>query len=139
MKESTKKLLLQIIKFGIVGVIATIIDYAFLIFFTEVCKINPVISTGLSFIISLIANYLLSMKFVFKAKKNLSKNKEILIFVITSTIGLGLNELLMYIGKDVLKINYLIVKKIDTLVVMVWNYVSKKILIEGKQESEEDV
>ena len=43
MKESTKKLLLQIIKFGIVGVIATIIDYAFLIFFTEVCKINPVI------------------------------------------------------------------------------------------------
>lgn len=138
MKESTKKLLLQIIKFGIVGVIATIIDYAFLIF-TEVCKINPVISTGLSFIISLIANYLLSMKFVFKAKKNLSKNKEILIFVITSTIGLGLNVLLMYLGEDVLKIHYLIVKTIATLVVMVWNYVSKKILIEGKQESEEDV
>ena len=134
MKESTKKLLLQIIKFGIVGVIATIIDYAFLIFFTEVCKINPVISTGLSFIISLIANYLLSMKFVFKAKKNLSKNKEI-----TSTIGLGLNVLLMYLGEDVLKIHYLIVKTIATLVVMVWNYVSKKILIEGKQESEEDV
>ena len=79
------------------------------------------------------------MKFVFKAKKNLSKNKEILIFVITSAIGLGLNVLLMYLGEDVLKIHYLIVKTIATLVVMVWNYVSKKILIEGKQESEEDV
>ena len=78
MKESTKKLLLQIIKFGIVGVIATIIDYAFLIFFTEVCEINPVISTGLSFIISLIANYLLSMKFVLKQKRIFLKIKKYL-------------------------------------------------------------
>ena len=52
---------------------------------------------------------------------------------------MGLNVLLMYLGEDVLKIHYLIVKTIATLVVMVWNYVSKKILIEGKQESEEDV
>ncbi len=136
-----KKLLIQMIKFGIVGVIAFVIDYSLMVLFVEVFHWNTVVSTGLSFTISLVVNYLLSMKFVFKAKENLSKKKEILIFVITSVIGLLINLLIMYIGDDLLHISYLIDKLVATVIVMIWNFVTKKLLLENnnlKKEKEHE-
>lgn len=132
-----KKLIMQIIKFGIVGVIAFCVDYIFLLLFTEVINIHPTISTGLSFVISLIVNYLLSMRFVFKVNANISKQKEIIIFVVTSCIGLGINVLMMHFGYDVWHFDYRFVKIVATFVVMIWNYISKKILLEGKKVESE--
>ena len=43
-----KKLLNQILKFGVVGGLAFIIDYGILIFLTEVFHINYLISTTIS-------------------------------------------------------------------------------------------
>ena len=45
----TEKLLIQIFKFGIVGVIATLIDFIFLYIFKEVCHLNTILSNTLSF------------------------------------------------------------------------------------------
>ena len=140
-RATMKKLLIQMIKFGIVGVIAFVIDYSLMVLFVEVFHWNTVVSTGLSFTISLVVNYLLSMKFVFKAKENLSKKKEILIFVITSVIGLLINLLIMYIGDDLLHISYLIDKLVATVIVMIWNFVTKKLLLENnnlKKEKEHE-
>lgn len=125
------KLIKQIIKFGIVGVIAFLVDEGFLMLFVEVFKWNEIVSGGLSFVISLIVNYLLSMKLVFKTKEGVSKTKEIVIFVVTSVVGLLINILMMYLGTEVWFINYLLVKVIATAIVMVWNFVTKKIFLEG--------
>ena len=56
-----KKLLNQILKFGVVGGLAFIIDYGILIFLTEVFHINYLISTTISFIVSVIFNYIMSI------------------------------------------------------------------------------
>ena len=53
----------QIKKFIVVGLIATIIDYVILIICKELIGINVLISSCISFIISLIFNYILSTKF----------------------------------------------------------------------------
>lgn len=131
-----KKLIIQIIKFGIVGVVAFLVDYSIFLLLTKVVNLSPVISTGISFVLSLIVNYLLSMKFVFQRKESISKQKEIISFVLTSVMGLGLNILIMYLGYDLWKYDYRLVKIVATLIVMVWNYVSKKILLEGIHKDE---
>ena len=71
-----RKLLEQIVKFGLVGVIATVIDYAILMFLSQVIGWDPVLSSGISFTISLVFNYLASMKYVFVRKEDMDRGKE---------------------------------------------------------------
>ena len=128
--NTLKKLIAQVMKFGIVGVIAFIIDYGVLIFLTEVCGVYYLLSSMISFVVSVIFNYLASMKYVFSGKDGMSKQKEFIIFVILSVIGLGINQLGMWIMVDKLNIFYMFSKIFVTAVVMVWNFVSRKICLE---------
>ena len=52
-----KKLIEQIMKFGLVGVFCFVIDYGLMIFLTEVFGISYLISSGISFSVSVIVNY----------------------------------------------------------------------------------
>ncbi len=56
--------------------------------------------------------------------------KNFIIFIVFSVIGLGLTELIMWLGVDIMKISYLIVKIIATAIVMVFNFVTRKIFLE---------
>ncbi len=128
-----KKLFSQIIKFGFVGVIATIIDYGLMVFFTEVFRIPSLISAAISFTISVIFNYIASVKWVFDVdKKKNSKKKEIIVFIVLSVIGLGINELIMYLMDKAFGIDYRISKLFATCVVMCWNFITRKIFLESK-------
>ncbi len=124
-----KKLFYQLFKFGIVGVLAFIIDYTILFILTKIVGINYLISSALSFIISLIFNYIASIKFVFEVghKQNF---KDMLLFFILSTIGLAINEVIMFIGVDSFNIDCMIVKIGATVIVMIYNFITRKIFIE---------
>ena len=124
-----KKLFKQMFRFAVVGATAFVIDYVLLYVFTEFCGINYLISSTLSFIISLIYNYILSVKWVFDVGHKQTA-KDIFIFCFLSTLGLGINELIMYIGVEKFDISYLIVKLFATAVVMVFNFITRKIFIE---------
>ena len=60
----SKKLINQIFKFGIVGGLAFIIDYGILFTLTEFLNIPSLISAAISFTVSVIFNYILSIKWV---------------------------------------------------------------------------
>lgn len=125
------KLILQIAKFGMVGIVAFSIDYGVMIFLTEVFGIDYLISNAISFSLSVIVNYILSVKWVYDVKESdRSKAFELMVFVILSTIGLGLNQLIMWITVDLLGIFYMLSKIIATGIVMVYNYISRKIFLE---------
>ena len=47
-----------------------------------------------------------------------------------STIGLGLTELLMFLAVDKLNIYYMISKIVVTGIVMIYNFVTRKIFLE---------
>ena len=51
-------------------------------------------------------NYLLSMKYVFVRRDDLSRKKEFTIYLILSVIGLGLNELILYVCVDLIYGNW---------------------------------
>lgn len=124
-----KKLFEQIIKFGLVGFFCFFIDYGIMVFLTEIVNINYLISSGMSFTVSVIVNYILSLTFVFDTKKG-NKIKEFVIFIILSVIGLGLNQILMWFCVDVLGIFYMISKIGATAIVMVYNFITRKLILE---------
>lgn len=124
-----KKLFEQIIKFGLVGFFCFFIDYGIMVFLTEIVNINYLISSGMSFTVSVIVNYILSLTFVFDTKKG-NKIKEFVIFIILSVIGLGLNQVLMWFCVDVLGIFYMISKIGATAIVMVYNFITRKLILE---------
>ena len=149
------KLMAQIAKFGLVGVICFIIDYVIYRIFNVVFEatgfsnIFPqyyLLSALLGFTVSVVANYILSFKFVFERKEDLSRKKEFIIFLILSIIGLGINELCLFVGYDLIYMHWPWLKSFmsesfakdvffkfgATGVVMVYNFISRKIFLEKK-------
>lgn len=132
-KENILRLAYQIFRFGIVGFIAFFIDYFLLIFLTDFVGVYYLLSSVISFTVSLVFNYVASMRYVFKSKKSIDKKKEFYIFVILSLIGLGINQSIMWFGVGKIDISYKLVKIFATAVVMVWNFVTRKIFLEEKK------
>lgn len=128
--EKIKKLVLQLIKFGGVGVVCFLIDYGILFLLTDIVKLGVLYSAAISFSVSVVVNYILSVKFVFDTNPKHDKKRNFILFVVFSVIGLGLTELIMKIGVDYMLINYLIVKIAATAIVMVFNFVTRKLFLE---------
>ncbi len=131
-----KKLISQFMKFGIVGGIAFIIDYGLMVALTELFSINYLISATISFTVSVIFNYFASMRYVFQHKEEMSRRREFVIFVVLSVIGLIINNLLMWLGTGLLGITYLLTKIFATVVVTVYNFVTRKIFLDAGNSDE---
>ena len=128
--EKNEYLLVQIFKFGIVGCVATVIDFVFLYLFKEFCHLPVVLANTLAFIISVLYNYWASLTFVFDVNREKSKRRNFIIFMVCSVIGLGINDLLVWIITDICHLYYMISKLIATVVVMVFNFVTRKKFLE---------
>lgn len=142
-----KKLMDQILKFGAVGFFCFFIDFAIYTILLAVIEwhYDYVIATFWGFTISVIVNYLLSMKYVFVRKDDMDRRKEFVIFVVLSIIGCILNEVLIVlcmngiydnwswlqslIGREMAKMGG---KIVATGVVMVYNFITRKIFLEKK-------
>lgn len=140
-----KQLFEQIIRFGIVGFICFFIDFGITAGLANFFGVHYLISKFLGFVISAIVNYLLSIKFVFTQKKEMDKKKEFTVFIILSAIGLLINEVVMYICIDGIYVHsdklqsfisdglmVSIASVIATGIVMVYNFISRKLFLERK-------
>ena len=125
-----KKLIVQLFRFGLVGGLCFVIDYGLLALLTECFGINYLVSSAVSFAVSVTVNYLLSMRFVFESKEDVDRVKELIVFVALSVVGLGLNQLLMWLGTERIGVHYLLTKLVATAVVMVYNFITRKLLLE---------
>lgn len=95
-------------------------------FLVEVCQADLFFSTTVSFIVSVIVNYVLSMKYVFDHREGMSRKREFTIFAILSAVGLGLNDLYMFVGVTMLNVGYQAMKLISTFLVTWYNFFSRK-------------
>jgi putative flippase GtrA len=123
----------QVVRFCIVGTIAFIIDFALLVFLSSTCGINYLISATVSYSISLVFNYFASMRYVFKRKEGMSRRREFIVFVVLTLVGLGINDLCMWLGVEFLTIDYRLVKIGATAIVMVWNFATRKVFLDAPQ------
>ena len=129
-KGKIKGLFQQLIRFGFVGISAFAVDYGIMVLLTEVFNINYLISSGISFSVSVIYNYVLSIFWVFNVDRQKSGFANFVIFMLLSVIGLGINQLIMWVLVDKAGIFYMISKIAATIVVSVYNFITRKFFLE---------
>ena len=142
--EEKKSRTAEIIRFALTGGVCFLVELAVLILLKGRLGIDTLIATPIAFLISVILNYLLCVVWVFRGAKNRGAGAKAS-FLITSVIGLGLNELLMLLfrlilGEDTVILTlgdktismYELNKCLATLIVMIWNYFSKRAVLYRK-------
>lgn len=130
-----KPLLLQLVKFGVVGILATALDYGIMVILTEWAGVYYLFSSTISFMLSLLFNYVCSMRFVFERKKGQSRGKELVIFSVLSLMGLVLNQAVLWLLVERQHIYYMVSKAAAAVLVMGWNFVSRKLFLEKKTKT----
>ena len=128
--KQQKELLIQIFKFIIVGGIATLLDWIIYYILYRFIGINPLIANIISFSISMIYNFYASCKYVFNVTKSKTKYRLFIEFIVFSLLGLGINELLIFVFYTNLSWNAMLVKILATAIVMVFNFVTRKMFLE---------
>lgn len=131
-KEKTDNIFLQFFRYVFVGGTAFIVDFFFLYFFSDICGIYYLISAVLSFIISVLVNYIMSTKWVFNQDKIDNKVLEFNLFILISTVGLAFTEILLYFFTDIVGLYYLISKIIAAIIVLFWNFLARRVMFYGK-------
>ena len=121
----------QFAKFALVGFASLAVDYCLLIVLVERLHVNYLFGTTVSFIASVVVNYVLSMRYVFDHRDDMSRKREFTIFAILSAIGLGLTDVCMFVGVTVLNIAYQAMKVIATFCVTWYNFFSRKRFLAG--------
>lgn len=133
----------EILRFILTGGVCTLIEYAALYILKEWLHWGAVAATPIAFLISVVFNYLLCVRWVFPGAKEGSRKAQ-LGFVITSGMGFFLNWFLMWaltalFCEDVALFTlfgftlemWMVNKVIATALVMVWNYFTKRWVLKG--------
>lgn len=131
-KESTDNISLQFFRYLFVGGFAFLVDFFLLYFFSSICGIYYLISAILSFVISLIVNYILSTHWVFNQSQIENRLVEFNIFALIGIVGLIFTEIFIYVFTDIVGLYYLISKIITTAIVMFWNFLARRYMFYGK-------
>lgn len=100
--------------------------------FTNIVGIYYLISGVLAFLIAVIANYVMSTKWVFNQYNIENRVLEFNIFLLISIVGLIINEIVLYIITDLMGINHLISLIVAAAVAWFWNFIARRRLFYGK-------
>ncbi len=120
----------EIIRFCIVGGLSFLVDYGLLYICTEYIGVYYLWSSAISFTVSVIFNYWLCVVYVFKGAKKQNR-KQATLFIGSSIIGLGLNQLCMWLFVELAGMYYMLAKIFATAIVTIWNYVMKRKAVRG--------
>ena len=97
----------------------------------KILNINTHISNIISWILAVTFAYITNKIFVFESKTRKTKDiiREILSFFSARLLTLGLEELIIFIGCDLLNIDSMIIKIVGQIVVIISNYFLSKLFI----------
>ena len=127
--ENTNNIIVQLFRYVFVGGIAFVADWGMLVLLHEALRINVYLATAIAFVFGLIVNFFLSKKFVFKEKSDKTNGLgEFVTYGIIGVIGLGLTEVIMWMLLK-LSIIYMVAKVIAAVIVLLWNFVARKIIL----------
>ncbi|HHU40881.1 MAG TPA: GtrA family protein [Fermentimonas caenicola] len=115
-------MIIKFLKFGIVGLSGTAIDFLFTWICKEKLKWNKFISNSIGFSIAATSNYILNRIWTFESN-NPEVSREYLSFFFISSIGLALNNLFVFLFNEKLKFNFYLSKAFAITLVAIWNFI----------------
>ncbi len=114
-------MLFRFLKFGIVGLTGMVIDFSITFLLKEKLKVHRYFASSTGFIIAASSNYFLNRIWTFH-----SSDPEILVeyttFIIISVIGLGINNLFLWLFEK--KLSFYVAKLFAIGVTMIWNFLA---------------
>lgn len=116
-----KIFLLKFIKFGVVGFSGMVVDFGITYLLKEKAKLNKFLSNSAGFVVAATNNYIWNRLWTFQSHNN-DIPVEYLSFFIIALVGLGINNLVLYLLTDKCKFNFYLSKLIAIAVVTVWNF-----------------
>lgn len=128
----TKERFWEIVRFLAVGGGCFLLDYGLLFALTEYGGISYLYSSAVSFTVSLVVNYVLCVTVVFRARHQTPKQAAL--FLITSVMGLAINQLCMWFFVEMAGLWYMIAKIGAAAVVTIWNYITKRLILRRQEE-----
>jgi len=111
----------KFLKFGVVGFSGIFVDFGITYLCKERFKIHKYLANSTGFVFATISNYLLNRYWTFNTGQSAQFIQFGKFFGI-AIIGLALNNLLIYVFNDLLKINFYISKAFAIVIVSVWNF-----------------
>lgn len=123
--------LVQLLRYGVVAVIAFVVDFGLLYVFTSKMHMYYLLSTTSSFFISVVVNYILSTWWVFASRVDRRRSTEIIMFVAICTVALGLNDLFMWLFTSVAGLFYLYSKLITVAIVFFWSFAARRVMFQS--------
>jgi putative flippase GtrA len=130
--EAPLKLGAQFARYVVVGGVSFVADAGTLWALTNLAHVHYLVSNVAGFVIGLTLNYLLSIAWVFQKRSGLGLGAEFGAFALIGVLGLGLNEVLLWLGTGLFALPLLLSKCGATGVVLVWNFGARKWLLYRK-------
>ncbi|MDR1006582.1 MAG: GtrA family protein [Bacteroidales bacterium] len=132
--NNTNNVWLQLFRYTFVGGSAFVVDFLLLWLLTDFCGLNYLISATISFIVGLCVNYFISVRVVFFQSKVDDKRLEFLYVALIGGVGVGLNDLFIWLLTAKVGIYYMLSKILTAVVVYLYNFFARRYLIYVKKK-----
>jgi putative flippase GtrA len=120
--RSDQLLLLKFIKFSVIGFSGMIIDFGTTWLLKEKAGINKYIANSTGFVLAASSNYFWNRIWTFQSDSQLIV-KEYVSFFLISVAGLGINNFIIFLLNDRMRLNFYLAKLIAVGVVTCWNFI----------------
>ena len=116
---------MKIFRYFIIGGVAATVDIGFFFVFAKLAGLNYLLVAPVGFVLATLVNYELSVRHVFRSGIRFSRGREIVMIYVISTVGLLINQAILYGLVDLVGAELMLSKLMATASVFFWNYCAR--------------
>jgi putative flippase GtrA len=126
---AVRKISREFIRYVMAGIAATLADFAVLTLLIEMLNLHYLLANTFSFIAASAVSYLLSIAWVFRTRRKVSRCREFIFFTLIGVGGLLISQACMYVMIEFLEHSYHFGKIAAVGGTLFWNFGVKKALL----------
>ncbi len=126
------EIVVQFFRYTLIGGLAFIVDFACLLALTELAHMHYLFGATVGFLLGLALNYWLATHWVFRFRRLSNPRVEFIIFGVIGILGLGLNNLCLYLMTESLMFDYRVSKLLTAALVLAFNFSVRRALLFSK-------
>jgi putative flippase GtrA len=121
-------------RYVLVGGVAFVVDFGVLVALTELAGLHYRVSAAIAFLAGLVVNYVIAILWVFDRSRLADRRLEFVIYGIIGIIGVGLNDLVLYLVATVAGVHYTLAKLVSAAIVLQFNFFSRRLILFSRSE-----
>jgi putative flippase GtrA len=118
-------------RYFVVGGLSACVDIGLFMLFAKWLGLPYLPVATATFVIATLANYFMSVRFVFVSGHRYGQKHEILLVFLVSGAGLALNALILWLCVELLGFDLLPAKLAATGTLFFWNFLARRLLVFG--------